>query len=615
VSQDQEFLVRQNLAIQLASLSEFCHELGTEGAYNTMVKLLLPVFRRLVADDVVDVREAASISLIQVASFVKMDDQMEHVLTIVLELAHQSEKEDLRITAAGLMNGLAPVFGWELCQQFVVPEIISLSQDSHFKVRKAVALSLDKLLKVADRCRDRLLPAFLRLSKDPVWGVRKSCADSLAFISESVNQETRVRDLLPLLEVFREDPIKWVRGALSQRLGQFIASLPSEVVTKEIVGLFTDMIDINSSMCWINRGQEGSSHGQTFPPQDKPKLAPEGVLMKGDYAPNDFANNIVYCCAYNFPAVALKIGPERWDELSVTFSRLAQCENILVRRVMSHSLHELARIVGPAVAEADLLPCLRKFLNDSHEVRIGVVQSISEFLRVLPDAKREMHLQILKEIIDDAYTDTPVPSSLAASSAPFSFPDRIPSPPFLTEGLTVLSASSKWRFRLAFAKQLPMLCNIFSQQSVVSSLAPLGSKLMRDDVFEVRKAAQCMVGHCLVKLRSSDRKSNTMHISYRDAVIEMSKARSFGERQQYIDICLNLQMNPSLSSEFEKPLLDAFLELARDRVPNVRLAFAKALRKMMEVDSFREKVPSCNQLLETLENDSDRDVVDAARTR
>ena len=47
------------------------------------------------------------------------------------------------------MNELAETLGTDLCHQFVVPEVICLSEDAIFRVRKAAALNMDAICRVA----------------------------------------------------------------------------------------------------------------------------------------------------------------------------------------------------------------------------------------------------------------------------------------------------------------------------------------------------------------------------------------------------------------------------------------------------------------------------------
>ncbi len=182
------------------------------------------------------VRIAAGETLVSIASLIKKEDLGPRVLTIVLQLAHDDEHEDLRMTAvrvclfvaawvspcapgatppwrstytcrwyctspalpsvqAVLLNELAETLGPDLCHQFVTPEVICLSEDPVFRVRKATALNLDAICRTASATTvtERLIPAFLKLSKDDIWGVRKACAESLVAVSNAVDVTVRVQ--------------------------------------------------------------------------------------------------------------------------------------------------------------------------------------------------------------------------------------------------------------------------------------------------------------------------------------------------------------------------------------------------------------------------------------
>ncbi len=99
-----------------------------------------------------------------------------------------------------LLNELAETLGPDLCHQFVTPEVICLSEDPFFRVRKATALNLDMICKTASSTTvvDRLIPAFIKLSKDDIWGVRKACAESLVAVSKAVDVSIRVQVKHPL---------------------------------------------------------------------------------------------------------------------------------------------------------------------------------------------------------------------------------------------------------------------------------------------------------------------------------------------------------------------------------------------------------------------------------
>ncbi|GBG31937.1 Serine/threonine-protein phosphatase 2A 65 kDa regulatory subunit A beta isoform [Hondaea fermentalgiana] len=644
ICRDQEPVVRQNLATQLSAMCQFCSEVGTEEAYKASISMLVPTFRTLVLDGVDDVREAASIHLIKSAAHVREGDLMEHILSIVLELAHDEGNEKLRITSAGLLNGLAPRFGPELCQQFVVPELVSLSQDPSFKVRKAVALSMDKIMRVAHTCSVRLLPAYERLSKDSIWGVRKACADSLALLAEGVDESDRVSRLLPLMRRFVRDNSKWVRGALSQRLGRFIACLPEDQITDELLDLFLGMADIHSPSCWINSNNgagPGSNGGNNASGGASAKRAsyasggdslrssfggpPEGVLVGGQNAPNDFANNIMYCCAFSFPAVVLKAGAGRWLKLQRTFFTLVNCDNQLVRRVMAYSLHELAKILGPAITETDLLPVLVAFLRDVDQVKTGTLLSMSQFYSCLANSAREARVQLLVDVFDEA--------SARNRSASMTINElTIGAMGANAVGMPVAnltSATNRWRFRKIIASQMADFVALFSVSTTVKYIVPLGGRLLHDDVYEVREAAHSMVGPCLRRLREADENNN--YQNFQDSLLTLARARSYADRQHYVLICSSLVLSSQYRDELTDYLGAAFLDCAMDPVANVRLACIRSLAKIAEQrveedtaadlagelshrpPSFFERFPAAIGALESLARDQDREVVTIAR--
>ena len=64
-----------------------------------------------------------------IAARVADNDLLPCILTTLLRLAHEEDREDLRTSAASLANKLSARLGEELCRQFIIPEIISLSED------------------------------------------------------------------------------------------------------------------------------------------------------------------------------------------------------------------------------------------------------------------------------------------------------------------------------------------------------------------------------------------------------------------------------------------------------------------------------------------------------
>ena len=86
--------------------------------------------------------------------------------------------------------------------------------------------------------------------------------------------------------------------------------------------------------------------------------------------PSTIDSDVAFSCAFNFPGVAQALGASRWAELAASFATLAANIQWKVRRTLAYALHELAAILGPEMAEAELLPTFETFLKDLDEVKV-----------------------------------------------------------------------------------------------------------------------------------------------------------------------------------------------------------------------------------------------------
>ena len=65
-----------------------------------------------------------------------------------------------------------------------------------------------------------------------------------------------------------------------------------------------------------------------------------------------------------------------------------------VRRCLAFSLHECARILGPAITAKDLMPVLFQLLQDIADVAEGVLQNLPSLLKVLNQQQRDGYLEL-----------------------------------------------------------------------------------------------------------------------------------------------------------------------------------------------------------------------------
>src|SRR5689334_14513163 len=65
---------------------------------------------------------------------------------------------------------------------------------------------------------------FQDFSNDKIWGVRKAAAIALADVSKAVPSDVRLTEIMQIFEHLNEDVSRWVKSALLESLGPFIAS-------------------------------------------------------------------------------------------------------------------------------------------------------------------------------------------------------------------------------------------------------------------------------------------------------------------------------------------------------------------------------------------------------
>jgi len=162
-----------------------------------------------------------------------------------------------------------------------------------------------------------------------------------------------------MFDRFRTDTSRWVRNGAFEILGPFLHTLGKDLVLPETLQLYTNIPQLTHSVV--------------------------------DAEVNFF-------CAFNFPAVALALGPERWNELVDCFNTLARDPKFPVRRTLASSLHTVARIIGPELTERDLVPVANSLLKDLDEVKTPLLKNLGKFLLTLSPVSRQSYLQVMAMI-------------------------------------------------------------------------------------------------------------------------------------------------------------------------------------------------------------------------
>ncbi|XP_073535140.1 serine/threonine-protein phosphatase 4 regulatory subunit 1 isoform X3 [Phyllobates terribilis] len=281
-------------------------------------------------------------------------------------------------------------------------------------------------------------------------------------------------------------------------------------------------------------------------------------------------------CAYSIPGVALTLGRQNWHCLRDTYETLAADMQWKVRRTLAFSIHELALILGDSLTAADLLPIFNGFLKDLDEVRIGVLKHLYDFLKLLQSDKRREYLYQLQEFL-------------------------------------VTDNCRNWRFRAELAEQLVLLLELYSARDIFDYLLPIALTLCGDKVSSVRWISYKLVSEMVKKLYLAP--TPTLALDLMNKLVEQfCRSSKWSGRQSFVFICQALIEDDCLPMEqFAMHLMPPLLQLASDRVPNVRVLLAKTLKQtLLEKEYFLTSANSHQEAVEqtivALQMDYDNDV-------
>ena len=125
---------------------------------------------------------------------------------------------------------------------------------------------------------------------------------------------------------------------------------------------------------------------------------------------------------------------------------------------------------------------------------------------------------------------------------------------------------------------------LYAAVEVKTHLAPIAVILIRDKVAAVRLSA-VQVHSIMVKtlLEDEGEAGRLVRVLLADLVGDLVKSDTWIHRQTYASLALTLFEESALDhTQFAQDVLPNLMELAEDRVPNVRLAVARALKQLKQ---------------------------------
>jgi hypothetical protein len=131
--------------------------------------------------------------MVQISQYLTPSDRQGLILPIILDSMRDQEDEERRLTSVVLVDELAETLGEELCKEHLLYDLVSLQDDSAFKVRRELVTRTIRVSKVLGEqiFLGVIIPVFRKLSQDSIWSVRKACVEVLPEISKIASEEVK----------------------------------------------------------------------------------------------------------------------------------------------------------------------------------------------------------------------------------------------------------------------------------------------------------------------------------------------------------------------------------------------------------------------------------------
>ena len=460
----------------------------------------------------------------------------------------------------------------------VLTIVIKMAQDDDDDRKRESAMTLfGNLTPLIDTDLIQLyvIPQVNSFVDDHSGNVRKEVANQLYNISKKVSKEIFKRRLLTVYKKLSKDTLWNVKKAAAEILPKITQLCDSEIISRDIIPIFKSFAQDEKSVVknaavevfgefisLIDKNDAGNfTELLDFYVDTIQKLTTKG--KKDD-------KTIIQKCAYNFPAVLLFFGKDSWEKLKPCFTLMANDKDEKIKLPLASSLGEISNIIGSDLTESDLLEFVDKFFKNSSqssELKIKILKVLPEIIKNIPSNRKNVYLEFIKYMIGNK--------------------------------------DDKWRKRVTYSKIIGKFNGTYSDNIIYKRVFPIAINFCFDDISQVRTNSAKHNSRLILQLISSktEFKNKTLTI-----IKSFAQSINYKYRQLFVYMCRHLFENEEV---FKECISELLLDLAYDKVPNVKIILAKFICELLNKEKYAKlaKNETVRKIVKVLKNDKNLEVI------
>ncbi|ORY55154.1 armadillo-type protein [Leucosporidium creatinivorum] len=463
----------------------------------------------------------------------------------------------------------------------ILPEVDRMKAEPMFYVRKEATQALGSLARTlpVEVLETVVLPLHAAFARDTLWHVRRAACLTLPAICKRLSPAALRTQAVALIKAFSSDSSRNVRSGALEVCGELTYLFYGDPlgVPDEILAIFLGQAtpSTNGNATSSSFASSHASDNVFAPLQSALDSPPETFFDES----TDWSSQSLFAssrdpdrpvmCAFNFPAIALTLGGDKWHLLKSYHLELCRDKAPKVRQSLASSLHEIAKIIGSDRSDECLLEPFSWYIRDQDHIQGAMLENVSTLMRSFGIEAGRHALELLNEAWSDIKT---------------------------------------WRRREALAEELGNLSAHFMTNGVAEELLGVLGRAFKDHVAAVREKAGGVIPH-LFAATASDAITRNKVCAF---LAVFSEDASYRNRMTFTSCSLASVREGVDRDIFETYFLPTLSRLSRDKVVNVQIGVARVIGEACRSDSLyadaAERLPLFD-ILSTLVHSGERDVV------